>query len=148
MKKLILFLILFLAVLSSCVTQRPASIERDTLYVETLREIPILIPGDSVLVEVPIDCPDQNLAVFENARLRQLIRIKDRKLQSFTNIKPDTVIVTVTDTKTVIKEVIVTKPVEFIPKRFKVYRNIAFAIFALAFGFMGWKAFKFFRPKI
>lgn len=153
MKIQIALFCLVLAVLSSCVTQRrcntkfPPTVQRDSSYIETIREVPVPIPGEDIFFDVPIDCPDQNLAVFENARLRQELRIKDRKLQSFTNIKPDTVFITVHDTKTVVKEVVVTKPVEVIPQRFKNYRNIVYLIFALAFGFAGWKIYGIFKRK-
>lgn len=119
----------------------------DSTYIETIREVPVPIPGESITFDVPIDCADQDF-IFENARLRQQLRIIDRKLQSVTTIKPDTIFVTVHDTKIEVKEVKVPMPVEVIPQRFKNYRNIVFLIFAAAFSYFGWKAYTIFKPKI
>jgi hypothetical protein len=83
---------------------------------EKLREEKIFIPGDSVFVKVPIiNCPDQELYEYENDKLKQRVRILNGQLESETNIKPDTIKVTVTETVTTIKEI--TKPIEvlFVP---------------------------------
>ena len=148
--KLKTFAIIVVTILfASCVTQKrcsqkfPSKDTRDSIYIETIREIPVPIPGESISFDVPIDCDDQDF-IFENARLRQQLRINDRKLQSITTIKPDTIFVTVHDTKIEVKEVKVPMPVEVIPQRFKNYRNICYLIFALAFGFVIWKVKKFF----
>ena len=145
---IILFLALFVAS-AGCITQKrcaerfPPVSSLDSIYIETVKEIPVLIPGDTVKIDVPVNCPDQELVNIETAKLKQVIQILNGKLQSNTLIKPDTVIVTVTNTETVIKEV--PHPIEVIPERFKTYRNIVFFIFGLAFLFMGWKAYRFFK---
>jgi hypothetical protein len=154
MQKVNFILVAFLCVLSACVTQRkctlkfPPSVKRDSIYVETVKEIPVLIPGDTVNVEVPINCPDQDLVNIETSSLKQQIKILKGKLVSNTLIKPDTVFVPVIETKTVVKEITVPEPVKFIPQRFKTYRNIVFFIFALGFAFVGYKLYSFFKPKI
>lgn len=125
MKLQILILSLFLALLSGCVTQRkcnlkfPPSVQRDSIYVETVKEIPVLIPGDTINLEIPINCPDQDIVFVENFKLRQQIRILNGKLVSNTLIKPDTVFVHTKETITKTKEVKVLQPVKFIPKFFK-----------------------------
>jgi hypothetical protein len=144
-------LIILALISASCVTQKrcnakfPPSITHDSIYIETQREVPVPIPGEDISFEVPINCPDQDVASVENSKLRQQIRILNRRLLSVVQIKPDTVYVHVTDTKTVIKEVKVPQPVKYIPQRFKNYRNICFLIFAIAFGFAGWKLYKLFK---
>lgn len=146
--------IVFLCVLSSCVTQRrcnikyPPSVARDSIYIETVKEIPVIIAGDTVNIEVPIDCPDQELIYMENTRLRQTVRILNGKLISNSNIKTDTVYVKVVETKIVVKEVKVPQPVKYVPRIYKQAMSIVIFIFIAAFVFIGWKAYKFFKPKI
>ena len=111
-----LILIAFLAVLSGCATQKrcsykfPTENTRDSVYIESVKEIPIYLPGDSILVDVPINCPDQDIVNVETSKLKQIIKILNGKLISNTNLKPDTVYVPVIETKTVIKEVKVPEP--------------------------------------
>lgn len=140
---------------SSCVTAKkcnqkfPSKDSRDSVYIETIKEVPIIIPGDTVNIEVPVrDCPDQELIYMENTRLRQTVRILNGKLISNSNIKADTVYVNVVETKTVIKEVKVPEPVRYIPKIYKQAMSIVIFIFIFGFLFIGWKAYKFFKPKI
>jgi len=149
MKNIVIgLLVLFVA--TSCVTARkcnakfPMTSTVDSIYTEIVKEVPVYLPGDTINFEVPIDCPDQNV-YYENTKLRQDIRILNRRLSSKTTIKPDTVKIYVKDTKTVIKEVKVPQPVKYIPKRFKTYRNIVFFIFALAFIWTGYKGYTFFK---
>jgi hypothetical protein len=152
MKKFTIFVLtLFIAVLSSSCSKRwcnakyPVIAQTDSVYIETVKKIPVLIPGDTVKIDVPINCPDQELINVETAKLKQVIQILNGKLQSNTLIKPDTVIVTVTNTETVIKEVKVPEPVKFIPKIYKQALSICIVIFSLAFLFIGWKAYRFFK---
>lgn len=142
MKKL--FWVLFvLTILSSCTTQKrcakrfPQVASIDSIYIEKVKEIPVYIPGDSIEIEIPIDCPDQDLAVVETGRLKQIISILNKKLTSTTTIKPDTVIVTVTEIKE--KIVIEKKPVEirYVPRWVKFLSwagGIAIIILALLIG--------------
>ena len=93
----------------SCATQRkcfekfPPMETKDSIYTETVKEVPVYLPGDSIEIWVPIDCPDQDVAFVENNRLKQQIIILNGRLKSNTVVKPDTVFVPVIETKTVIK---------------------------------------------
>lgn len=145
MKTICLYLA-FLCVLSSCVTQRrcsakfPPTVQRDSIYIETLKEIPIYLPGDSIKVEVPVNCPDQIIANVETARLSQQIEILKGKLISSTHIKPDTVKVYVPEIKTVVTTVQVPQPVKFVPKLVKILAWIGGAGIVL---FFTWLVLKF-----
>jgi hypothetical protein len=121
--------ILFLALISlfalSCATQRRCSLKfpvqssTDSVYVEKMKEVPVYIPGDTVNVEVPVNCPDQDIFSVENSKLKQDIKILNGKLISIIRIKPDTILVHTKETVTKTKEVKVLQPVKFIPKFFK-----------------------------
>lgn len=144
-------IILVLAVLlQSCVTQKkcmqkfPPAESRDSIYIETIKEVPVLLPGDTINIEVPIACPDQDLIKVENSKLKQEISIIKGKLISNTTIKEDTVFVKVTETVEKIREVKVPEPVKYIPE---IYRNalwMCIIIFAGAFTWFGFKIYKFF----
>ena len=127
MKTKILLLALISLFALSCVTQRkcaskfPSVASRDSIRIETVKEVPYPIPGDSILVEAPvIDCPDQSLIKFENSKLKQEISIIKGKLIASTLIKPDTVFVPVVETNTVVKEVKVPEVVRHVPGIYKV----------------------------
>jgi hypothetical protein len=115
-------LLIVLVGLASCTTAKrcaqkfPTVAQRDSIYIETLQKIPIYLPGDTILIDIPIDCPDQEVGTIETDRLKQVITILNKRLQSLTTIKADTVIRYVTKTETIVKEV--TKPVEvrYVPR--------------------------------
>jgi len=124
-------IILFLALLmsfagTSCITQRkcldkfPPSVQRDSIYIETVKETPVPIPGDTIKVDVPINCPDQDVVTVENSKLKQQIKILNGRLVSNTEIKPDTVYVHTKETKTITKEVKIPQPVRFVPDLYKI----------------------------
>jgi hypothetical protein len=127
MKAKILFLALFSLFLASCVTQRrctakfPVQSSRDSIYIEKLKEVPVYIKGDTVKIDVPINCPDQDIVLIENSKLKQDIKILNGKLVSNTIVKPDTVFVHTKETITKTKEVKVPEPVKFIPKIVKIF---------------------------
>lgn len=149
MKSLLSLLILTL-IMSSCVTQKkclqkyPPSSSVDSVYIEKVKEVPIFIPGDTVNVEVPINCPDQDIVLIENNKLKQEISIIKGKLISNTTVKPDTIVVPMIQTIEKIKEVKVPEPVKYIPKIYKDSLWICIIIFAGAFIWLGWKVKKFF----
>jgi len=151
--KILLFALLSVFALS-CVTQRkcllkfPPTTTIDSVYIEKVKEVPIYIPGDTINIIAPINCPDQDVASFENSKLKQQISILKGKLISNTIVKPDTVKVTVTETVTKVKEVIVTQPVKFVPGIYKSALMICILIFAGAFAWFGIKVYKMFKPKI
>ncbi len=128
-----------------CSSHYPPISSKDSIYIENIKEIPVYLPGDTINIDVPINCPDQDVAIFENTQLRQQIRILNRRLVSNTQIKPDTVKVYVTETKTVVNTVKVPEPVKYIPRIYKQSLSICVFIFICAFLFIGWKAYKFFK---
>lgn len=127
MRSKILLLAILGLFLGSCVTQRkcaskfPSVASRDSIHIETVKEVPYYLPGDTINISVPINCPDQDLVFVENSKLRQDIRILKGKLISNTQIKPDTIKILVIETKTVVKEVKVPAPVKYIPKIVKIF---------------------------
>ena len=143
--------ILFLAVISlfalSCATQKrcnmkfPLQSSKDSVYVERVKEVPYYIKGDTVKVEAPVNCPDQDIVLVENSKLKQEISIIKGKLISNTRIKPDTIKIPVTETKTVVKEVRVPEPVKIIPKFFKfcTFGFIGIILIGLIYLFLKWK---------
>jgi hypothetical protein len=109
-------LILTCLILSSCATQKrcyrkfPQVASHDSVYIEKLKEVPIYVPGDTVNVEVPADCPDQELVTIENEKLKYELVIEKGKVKTKYVIKPDTVKVYVPEIHE--KIVIEKKPVE------------------------------------
>jgi hypothetical protein len=134
-------LIVLILISSSCITQKrcleryPPS--RDTTYIETVKETIIPLPGDTINIEVPVRCPNQDVVLVENNRLKQTIRILNGKLLSTTEIKPDTIKVTTIQTKEVIKEV--SKPLKYTPK---FYLFCTYALIGIVIALAGWMALK------
>ena len=125
--KNIIWTLIVLTILSSCATQKrcnrlhPQVARVDSVYIETLKEVKIVTPGDTVNVEVPvIDCPDQELYLIENSKLKQQVRILNGKLISNTQIKPDTVTKYVTDTVIQYKEVKIPQVIKETPRFWKI----------------------------
>ena len=146
-----ILLIVSIVLLSGCVTQRkcnskfPPSVQRDSSYIETLVPVPYYIPGDTAEINVPINCPDQNVVNFENEKLKQDIKILNGRLISRTIIQPVKVILQVKNTYTGIREVKIPEPVKYIPKKYQDAMWLCGIIFSGAFLFFGWKAYKFFK---
>jgi len=144
--KIGLFLILT-ALLASCATQRrcnlkfPVHSSRDSIYVEKLKEIPIYLKGDTVKIDVPVNCPDQDIVSIENGKLKQQIKILNGKLVSKTEIKPDTVIVNTVETITKTVEVKVPEPIKVVPKFYKycTFGFIGIVLIAAIYFFLKWK---------
>ena len=124
MKK-VFFLALIFIFAAGCVTQRkclqkfPLVSSTDSVYIETNHEVPVYLPGDTITIDIPVDCPDQELTQVEFSKLRQQLLILHGRLVSKITIKPDTVRVTVKETETRIKEVKVPQPVKYTPKIYK-----------------------------
>lgn len=117
-----LFLISIIALAAGCVTKPPAVTTVDSVYIESVKEVPVYIPGDTVMVDVPINCPDQSIAEVEFSKLRQQLSILHGRLVSRTIVKPDTIKVPVTEIKEKIveKEVRIPEPVRYVPKIHKI----------------------------
>jgi len=124
-KNKIALLLILTAFLGSCVTQRrctnkfPVRSSKDSIYIENVKEVPVYLPGDSIKVNIPINCPDQELVNMETGKLKQQISILKGRLISNTIIKPDTVFVHTKETVTKTKEVKVPEKIKFVPKFFK-----------------------------
>ena len=98
---------------------------RDSTYIykDSIRIVKVPIKGDTIKVDVIVDCPDQDVVTIENSKLKQQIRILNGRLISMTEVKPDTASIPVKDTETTIisdKDKDTTKPVKFIPKFYKI----------------------------
>ena len=151
MKRICLFLACFsLFLLTSCSqrwcsTRYPPQTSKDSIYIETIKEIPVILPGDTVNIEVPVNCPDQDLVNIETSKLKQEIKILNGKLISNTKIKPDTVFVHTKETKTVTKEVKVSVPEKYVPKIVRVFAWTGGAFIVLL---IAWLVLKFVKPKI
>ena len=144
--KIGLFLILTV-LLASCATQRRCSLKfpvqssRDSIYVEKLKEVPVYLKGDTVKIDVPVNCPDQDIVSIENGKLKQQIKILNGKLVSKTEIKPDTVIVNTVETITKTVEVKVPEPIKVVPKFYKycTFGFIGIVLIAAIYFFLKWK---------
>jgi hypothetical protein len=97
----------------------PMQSSRDSIYIESIKEIPVPLPGDTIRVDVPINCPDQDIVKIENSKLKQEISIIKGKLISNTTIKPDTVFIHTKETKIITEKVKVPPPVRYVPKFYK-----------------------------
>ena len=145
MKKLLSIFGLTIIVLSSCVTQKkclqkfPPSASTDSVYIEKVKEVPVYLPGDTVNVEIPVSCPDQDLIKVENSKLKQEILIIKGKLISKLTVKPDTVKVPVIQTIEKIKEVKVPEPVKYVPKIAKAFAWIGGLCIALLIAYISRK---------
>lgn len=98
---------------------------RDSIYIykDSIRIVKVPIKGDTIKVDVIVDCPDQDVVTIENSKLKQQIRILNGRLISMTEVKPDTASIPVKDTETTIisdKDKDTTKPVKFIPKLYRI----------------------------
>jgi len=114
--------IFVLLLLSSCVTQKkcyrkfPQVASHDSVYIEKLKEVPIYVPGDTVNVEVPADCPDQELVTIENEKLKYELYIEKGKIKTKTVFKSDTIKVYVPEIHEKIKEVKIPEKIKYVPK--------------------------------
>jgi hypothetical protein len=111
----------------------------DSVYIETLKEILIPLPGDTIEIDVFLDCPDQDVAVIETNKLKQTISILNKRLQSITTIKPDTVIIYIPEIRE--KIVIEKKPVEvrYVPRWIKFLSWVGIAAVLVVVALIGLK---------
>ncbi len=148
-KNKILLFFLFLAILTTscskrwCSSHYPPIASKDSIYVETIKEIPVLIPGDTIRVNTPvINCPDQDIVSMENSKLKQQIKILNGKLISSTLIKPDTIKVFVPKIEIRVKEIKVLEPIKFVPKIVSLFAWIGGSCVLLILGYIALKIFK------
>ena len=148
MNRFKVILIILMAVLSSCVTQRkclqkfPPKETRDSVYIETIEKVPVYLPGDTVKISAPANCPDQDLIKYENSKLKQEISIIKGKIISNTTVKADTVYVDRTKIVEKTNTVKVPEPVKYIPPIYKYTLWICIILFV----WLGFKAYKIFKP--
>jgi len=167
-----LALILLLAVLSSCVTQKRCNYKfpsiNDTIRIETVRDsiimkdtiIYIHIQGETVVDSVVIPCPDPGPSYVPKKVFAETSLAKASAWWSYPVIKLELI---QTDTtiekrlanalkesyywKSLYEKVHITPaPVKYIPKIYKHALSICIFIFAGAFLFFGWKVYKIFKP--
>ena len=139
--KTILWTLFVLTLFGSCTTAKrcakkfPQVAQVDSIYVETLKEVEIPLPGDTIEIEIPIDCPDQDVGTVEIGKLKSEISILNKKLTSKTTIKPDTVLVYVPEIRE--KIIIEKQPVQvrYIPRFNKImtWTGIVFILGLIAY---------------
>lgn len=136
-------LILTCLILTNCATQKlcnqkfPQVARIDSIYIETLKEVEIPLPGDTIEIEIPIDCPDQEVGTVEIGRLKSEISILNKKLTSKTTLKPDTVKIYVPEIHEKMKEVFIPEKIKYVPKFTKIMSKIGIAsilLLAVLFG--------------
>lgn len=140
MKYILILIVLF----SGCVTQKrcserfPCVSGKDSIYIERLDTVEIILPGDSVIIETVVPCDDFELKI-ENGKLLASLKVVNGILQAKMNERPDTVFRFTTNTVTITKEI--PKPVEvrYIPKLIKILSYIGGGAL---FVFLGWLALK------
>lgn len=143
--------VLIVFIINSCVTQKkclqrfPPQVTSDSTYVEKVRLVPVNIPGFSQRAEAPINCPDQNILLIDNNKLRQELEILNGKIISNTTVKPDSTKVPVKETSISVNEIKIPPPVKYIPKLYKA--SLKFSIFIIGFVvlFGVWKMYRFLR---
>ena len=171
MKKTAWLIITGLLVLTSCVTQRRCNAKfppgRDTIKIETTRDsivykdtiVYVKIPGEREIDSIPIPCPPPPSdyiprRVYAETSLAKASAWWDYPVIKLELIQKDTTIERRLDNA--IKEAyrwkseyekitIMPEQVKYIPKIYKQAMSICIFIFVLAFLFMGWKAYKFFK---
>lgn len=128
MRRLLIFGILGILFLSNCTTLKRARrlypcpdpiASRDSIYIERIREVPVLVPGDTIRTEVQTNCPDQEIVVQETNRLKQTIRILNGKLIASASVKPDSIKVPIKEIEIRYQETKVPDPVKYIPRFYK-----------------------------
>jgi hypothetical protein len=149
MRILLFALLSVFLTLSSCVTAKrcndrfPPVTFTDTTYIEKIKEIPIHIPGDTININTPVNCPDQDIVSIENSKLKQQISILKGKLVSKTTIKPDTIKVYVRDVEMKTREVKVPQSVKYTPKIYLIAFWLWIGIFVGGAGYISLRFFVF-----
>ena len=142
--KTILWTFFVLTIFSSCVTQRkcterfPCISGKDSIYIEKLDTVEIVLPGDSVIIETAVPCDDFELKI-ENGKLLASLKVVNGILQAKMNEKPDTVFRFTTNTITITKEIPTQVQVKYIPKFVKI---MAFVGGVCVLLILGWLALK------
>jgi hypothetical protein len=121
MKYILILIVLF----SGCVTQKrcserfPCVSGKDSIYIERLDTVEIILPGDSVIIETVVPCDDFELKI-ENGKLLASLKVVNGILQAKMNERPDTVFRFTTNTVTITKEIPTQVQVKYVPKFVKI----------------------------
>jgi len=107
------------ASLKNCQRLFPQVASYDSVYIQRLDTVKIVLPGDSVKIQVAVPCNNFEL-ITENGKLTSALKVVNGILSQRINIKPDTIYRYTTNTVTKIKEIKVPQKVKFVPKFIKV----------------------------
>lgn len=124
-------------------------IKRDTSYIEKiqLKEVPVILPGEDYIIEVPIDCPDQEIMDNKAGGVSTVAEIRDGKIKIVTVIKTDTVYVKVPEKTTEItgsREEVLREYIKIIPKVYKILSAIGLLTILALIAYLVWRSKKFF----
>lgn len=140
MKYILILIVLF----SGCVTQKrcserfPCVSGKDSIYIERLDTVEIILPGDSVIIETVVPCDDFELKI-ENGKLLASLKVVNGILQAKMNERPDTVFRFTTNTVTITKEIPTQVQVKYVPKFVKIMAFVGGVCLLLI---LGWLALK------
>ena len=142
--KNIILTIFVLTIFVQCTTEKRCRIKypcisgRDSIYIEKLDTVQVILPGDSIIIHTEVPCNDFELKT-ENAKLLASLKVVNGILELKMKEKPDTMRHYVTNTIT--KTIEVTKPVEvkYIPKFNKIMTWIGIGAILLILAYVGFK---------
>jgi hypothetical protein len=108
------------------------------IHTQVLDSVPVYLPGGFQIIEIPIDCPDQDLLIDSTDQGAVNIEIRDKKMKARISTPSDTVyryIPRVKDENIKIKEVEKKVPVRYTSKfaRFSIWWFFITAILIIAF---------------
>jgi hypothetical protein len=139
------FFVLTFFVLTSCATQKkcnykyPCLSGRDSIYIETIDTFKVSIPGDTIINQIPINCPDQDILIMENGKLSQSLKIVNGLLKQKLIIKPDTVTLYTTKIVEKVKEVTIPKITNITPRFWIISGCIGIISVILIIVYLGFK---------
>ena len=115
----IVLLLMSCTTLKRCNLKFPQVASHDSIYIERLDTVKIILPGDSVKIVTKVPCDNFEL-ITENGKLTQSLKVVNGILSSWIKVKPDTVTRFVTNTITKTEVVKVPEKIKFIPKFWKI----------------------------
>ena len=124
---------------SRCAKKFPQVASYDSVYIEKVKEVPVYVPGDTINIEIPADCADQELIVLENETLKYELYIEKGKIKTKYVVKADTVKVYVPEIHEKIKEVKVPEKIKYVPKFTKIMSKTGIILTLLLIVYIGFK---------
>ena len=121
--------------LKRCNLKFPQVASHDSIYIEKLDTVKIVLPGDSVKIVTKVPCDNFEL-IQENGKLTQSLKVVNGILSSWIKVKPDTVTRFVTNTITKTEVVKVPEKIKFIPKFWKITGWIGMGSILLLIAFL------------